>query len=203
MVHEYSDNRNEFDAVDTWDSPATVQEDSNNRAVLRSLLSSLDAVDDSLTVIYDQHHINTASGNALDRIGEFVGVDRQTGEGDDTYRSRIKGRFRAATIEPTTDNFTEFVATLLNTNMGNFRLLRGPNSPVVTVSALPNVWESAGLTNQTLANLLDDGVPAGHAVQIQEEGTFRLKVDGEVDDADQGLTSDSIETGGTLSADVL
>jgi hypothetical protein len=198
-----TDGRNINDAVSEWDIPPTIQEESNNYALLRGLLQSSDKVDESAELIYNAHHINTASGEDLDEIGKFVGVDRESNESDSRYRTRIKARFRAATIEPTTDNFTEFVAAILATGIDNFTILREQFRPEVTISAQGNVWESNDLTAQTLVELLEDGVPAGHAVNVQEQGTFRLKVDGEVDDPDQGLTSDSIETGGTLASDLI
>jgi hypothetical protein len=198
-----TDGRNINDAVSEWDIPPTIQEESNNYALLRGLLQPPDKVDESAELIYNAHHINTAAGEDLDEIGKFVGVDRESNESDSRYRTRIKARFRAATIEPTTDNFTEFVAAILATDIDNFTILREQFRPEVTISAQGNVWESNDLTAQTLVELLEDGVPAGHAVNVQEQGTFRLKVDGEVDDPDQGLTSDSIETGGTLASDLI
>jgi hypothetical protein len=199
----FADDRNIKDGVSGWDIPPTVQEESNNYSLLRGLFQSVDEVDESLEIIYDGHHVNTASDDDLDEIGKFVGVDRESNESDSRYRTRIKARFRAATIEPTTDNFTEFVAAILATDIDNFTILREQFRPEVTISAQENVWESNDLTAQTLVELLEDGVPAGHAVNVQEQGTFRLKVDGEVDDPDQGLTSDSIETGGTLASDLI
>jgi hypothetical protein len=199
----FADDRNIKDGVSGWDIPPTVQEESNNYSLLRGLFQSVDEVDESLEIIYDGHHVNTASDDDLDEIGKFVGVDRESNESDSRYRTRIKARFRAATIEPTTDNFTEFVAAILATDIDNFTILREQFRPEVTISAQENVWESNDLTAQTLVELLEDGVPAGHAVNVQEQGTFLLKVDGEVDDPDQGLTSDNIETGGTLASDLI
>src|SRR6056297_3147177 len=113
----FADDRNVKDGVSEWDIPPTVQTESNNYSLLRGLFQSVDEVDESLEIIYDGHHINTASGEDLDEIGKFVGVDRESNESDNRYRTRIKARFRAATIEPTTDNFTEFVAAILATDI--------------------------------------------------------------------------------------
>lgn len=198
-----SDGRNINDGVRAWDIPPTIQSESNDYSLVQALLTPADEIDDSLELIYNAHHINTAAGDDLDMIGQFVGVARETNEGDERYRTRIKAQFRAATIEPTTDEFSEFVAAVLTTDIDNFTVIREQFRPEVTVSAQGEVWEQNDLTVQTLIELLERGVPAGHAVNVQEQGTFRLKVDGEVDDPDRGLTSDSIETGGTLAADLL
>ena len=203
MVHQNPDTRNINDATREWDIPPTIQSESNDYALVNALVQSLDEVDDSLEIIYNAHHINTAAGEDLGRIGDFVGVARETNEGDERYRTRIKSVFRAATIEPTIDEFSEFVAAVLATSVDNFTILREQFRPEVTVSAQGDVWQQNNLDAETLVELLERGVPAGHAVAVQEQGTFHLKVDGEVDDPDKGLTSDSIETGGTLAADLL
>jgi hypothetical protein len=200
---EFAGDRNIKRGVSEWDIPPTVQKESNNYSLLRGLFQSADAVDGSLEIIYNGHHVNTASGEDLDEIGKFVGVDRESDESDSRYRTRIKARFRAATIEPTTDNFTEFVSAILATDVRNFTILTEQFRPEVTVSAQGETWEQNNLNIQTLVTILERGVPAGHAVNVQEKGTLQLKIDGEVDDPDQGLTSDSIETGGTLAADLL
>ena len=202
-INIIEDDRNIADATREWDIPPTIQEDTNNYALLNALITSLDDVDDSLERIYSGHHINTAAGDDLDKIGTFVGVSRETAESNSRYRTRIKARFRAGTIEPTTDNFAEYVTAILDTSEENFVLIRQDFIPEVIVSAQSGVWENNDLTAETLIDLLDNAVPAGHSVAVQERGTFRLKVDGEVDDPDQGLTSDSIETGGTLAANLL
>ena len=198
-----TEGRNINDAISEWDIPPTIQPESNNYDLLRGLLQSADEVDESAELIYNAHHINTAAGEDLDRIGQFVGVKRQSNEVDSRYRTRIKARFRAATIEPTADNFTEFVAAILATDIDNFTLILQQFRPEVIISAQSEIWEQNNLTAETVVDILESGVPAGHAVNVQEQGTFRLKVDGEVDDPDKGLTSDSIETGGTLASDLI
>jgi hypothetical protein len=195
--------RNINSALRNWDIPPTIQSESNDYDLVNALVQSLDEIDNSLELIYNNQHIDTASGDDLDRIGEFVGVKRETEELDRRYRTRIKARFRAATIEPTTDTFTEFVSAILSTDVENFSILRTDFRPKVTVSAQSAIWQNNELTEQTLVELLERGVPAGHAVNIQEQGTFELKSDGQTDDPDKGLTSDSTQNGGTLATDVV
>jgi len=198
-----TEGRNINDAISEWNIPPTIQKESNNYDLLRGLLQSVNEVDESAELIYNAHHINTSAGEDLDRIGQFVGVGRESAESDSRYRTRIKARFRAATIEPTTDNFTEFVSAILATDIDNFTLILQQSRPEVIISAQSEIWEQNSLTAETFVDILETGVPAGHAVTVQERGTFRLKVDGEVDDPDRGLTSDSIETGGTLASDLV
>lgn len=197
--------RNISTATREWDSGLTIASGSNIRALLRALLSVSDRIDTDLEEIYEQQHINSATGADLDKWGQLVDVNRQTGESDDKYRARIKAEFRQATMETTFDQFVEFIASVLNTNVDNVTLLFNfdPDPATVTVSMQSSVFDGLNLTNTGVQDLLDGGVPAGHEVKIIEEGTFRLKADGDVDDADRGLTSDSITTGGTLASDLL
>jgi hypothetical protein len=202
---DIEDKRNIRQAGNAWNSGIAFNTNTNTYKLVKSLLSEADRIDGDLEDIYDQHHINTATGDDLDKIGDLVNVDRQTGEGDDRYRARIKGRFRAATIGTTFDEFTEFAASVLNTESENIELISDYDTEpaVIQLATQASVYQSVNLSSSELADLLNDGVPAGHDVRVLERGTFRLKADGEVDDADKGLTSDSISTGGTLAADLL
>ncbi len=198
-----TEGRNPDNSISEWDIPATIQKESNNYALLRSLLQPADAIDGSLELIYNSHHINTAAGENLDKIGNFVGVQRESDELDARYRTRIKARSRAGTIEPTTDNFTDFISAILETDSDNFRLIPQQFRPEVVISAQSEIWQQRELTNETVIELLENAVPAGHSVSVQEEGTFALRTDGETNDPSKGLTSDSIETGGTLASDLV
>lgn len=197
--------RNISTAIQGWDSGLTIAPNSNVRALIRSLLSVTDRIDTDLEEIYEQQHINSATGEQLDKWGRLVDVNRKTGEADAKYRARIKAEFRQATMETTFDQFVEFTASVLGTSVENVTLLFNfePDPATVTVSMQSSVFDQLNLTNADVQDLLDGGVPAGHEVKIIEEGTFRVKADGDVDDADKGLTSDSISTGGTLASDLL
>jgi len=202
---DLTDDRNINTAQDEWDSGIEFSPNSNTYKLIRALLTEANRIDDDLEEIYDQHHVNTATGDDLDKIGDLVDVSRKTGESDSRYRARIKARFRAATIDTTFDQFSEFVASVLNTNIDNIDFLTnyGSRPATVSVSTQGNVYDAVNLTPTELKDLFGAGVPAGHTVRVLEGGTFRLKVDGESDDPDKGLTSDSVSSGGTLAADLV
>lgn len=199
------DERNITEAFDQWDSGIEFGPGSNTYRLVDALLSQADRIDDDLEAVYDQQHINSATGENLDKFGNLVNVSRQTGESDARYRVRIKARLRAATIEPTFDQFVQFVASVLNTSNENigFTTNYGGDPATVTVSAPQDIYDSVALTESEVADILGEGVPAGHEVQALVGGTFRLRSDGEISDPDKGLTSDSISTGGTLAEDIV
>jgi hypothetical protein len=155
--------------------------------------------------VYHDHHIDTASGESLEQFGKLVNTPRKENEPDDKYRTRIKAEFAQAKTDTNFDSFVEFCTTVLNSDIENFDFDTnyGGNPATVVVSTDPTVYESVSLSSTEVVDILDGGVPAGHEVQVQERGTFRLKTDGDIDNATKGLTSDSISTGGTLAADIV
>ena len=207
MSHDIEDDRNIDTAEQNWDSGLEFGHNSNLYSLVKALLEEADRFDGSMEEVYHSQHINDATGEDLEKFGQLVQTPRKTGESDPKYRARIKAAFRVGNIGTTTDQFIEFGATILNTNSQNIELaypnLRADNPAQVNFFADPSIYGSVNLTDQEVADILDDAVPAGHEVVVFERGTFRLKTDGETGDPDKGLTSDSISTGGTLAADLL
>jgi len=99
---------------------------------------------------------------------------------------------------------TQFCASVLDTGIDNLTFeTRYPITPAtVIVRGQRSLYQDSDLTANELIDILGSGVPAGHAVEVIEEGSFEVKFDGESDDVDEGLTSDSIQTGGTLAGDL-
>lgn len=199
------DKRNISEAEDQWDSPIDFSPRSNTYALMRALLSVNDRVDEDLESIYEQTHVDSATGEELEQFGKLVNLNRESGEGDPRYRARIKAAFRASTIGTTYDQFVEFSAAVLNTNVQNvnFSTSYEIDPGIITVGADSDVYESLDLQPTDVEELLGRGVPAGHEVVVVEGGTFRLKSDGESDDPTKGLTADDIDSGGTLAADLV
>lgn len=199
------DGRNISEAEREWDSAVDISPKSNAYALMRALLSAADTIDEDLESIYEQTHVDSATGEELDQFGRLVNTPRKTDESDARYRARIKAAFRASTIGTTYDQFVEFCAAVLNTNVQNLNFGTSYNrDPAeVTVGADASVYDALDLTPTDVEELLGRGVPAGHEVVVIEGGTFRLKADGESDDPAKGLTADDIDTGGTLAADIV
>lgn len=206
MAHkELVDGRNINTAEDEWKSGIDFGENSNTYKLLRALLSEAERIDDELEAIYEQQHISTATGEDLERFGDLVGVSRRSGESDEGFRARIKANFAASTTLTTWDDFAEFAASVLETDINKIDLQTDYEVQPATIRIISDssVYEDTTLSNTDLVDVLGSGVPAGHEVLVEEIGTFRVKSDGTTDDPDKGLTSDSISTGGTLSSDLL
>lgn len=200
----YADNRNIRTASENWNSGITFAPESNTYKLVRALLSQAHRIDEDLEWIQSSHAIQTATGSNLEKIGQLVDVDRRSNESDASYRARIKATFRSATTSTTFNEFVQFSSRVLDTSIDNITFTTSPAFPAsVSVSTDESVYNNLNLSNEDVKELLGMGVPAGHEVRILESGTFKLKTDGETDDPDKGLTSDSISTGGTLAEDVL
>lgn len=206
MSHfDLQEGRNITEADQEWDSGIEFTPQSNTYKLVRALLSEAERIDGGLEDIYDAQHIDTATGDDLDKLGDLVNISRKTGESDATYRARVKAEFRAATIGTTFEQFIEFVSAVLATDPDNVDLFTnyGGRPATVDVSADTQVYNNAALTPTQLKDVLGSGVPAGHEVRVIEGGTFQLKADGDTDDPTKGLTSDGISSGGTLAGDLI
>jgi hypothetical protein len=226
MTHKYNiipNERNLHTIERRWPSPLDFSRRSNNYKLLDALTTSLDTTDKELEHVYAAQHIDGANGADLDKFGELVNVQRKytsygstkygitpygnvgRNESDDAYRARIKANFRASTSTTTWDEFVEFCATVLDTNINNITFLTnyGANPATINVSAQQSIFNDINFTAEDIVTLLGRGVPAGHEVNVLEGGTFRLKEDGDADTAENGLTGDGVDTGGTLAGDVV
>lgn len=205
MAHDkIGDRKNIGTAEREWDSSIDFSSQSNTYKLVDALLSEADRIDSSLDVVYDEHTINSATGKSLDQFGKFIGISRDSGESDNSYRTRIKAESAQKITTTDYESFVEFVVTVLSTNINNVDFFTNydANAATVTVSADQALYDSVNIDNNIIADIISDGVPAGHRALVQARGNFELKTDGDTDNADFGLTSDSIETGGTLSADI-
>lgn len=196
----FGDNRNIERAESEWDSGIAFQPNSNTYGLVDALLQAADQFDYDLEDAYDAQHINSATGEELDRLATLVNIDRIQGETDDKFRARIKAAFRTGNIGTTYDQFVEFSASILNADVSDLTYSTKP--AVVTVSGDSSVFNSINITASALSGVLGGAVPAGHEVNVVEEGTFEVKADGTADDPDEGLTADGLTSGGTLSTDV-
>lgn len=148
------------------------------------------------------------SQSGFNGAGVISGSGSIVGDADvfseDKFRARIKATFRASTMGTTFDQFVEFTTSVLSTDFDNIDFITQYDSKPASVTVRANefVFNSVGFSSEDIDTLLNKGVPAGHAVNVKLSGTFEVKADGTTDDPDKALTSDSIQTGGTLAADI-
>lgn len=163
----------------------------------------------TLDKVLDARHIDEAGGKQLDRIGNLVGLRRETDEGDGRYRARIKGTVIAGRSR---GNFTDIlngVAAILDADTDDVRLERGwefdgdTKCATVYIYVLSSDLAASPLSGSDLTELAEDMVFAGHRVEVFEttDDAFELTADGETSDPDKGLTGSGTSRGGTLVGD--
>lgn len=72
--------------------PGFEQDGSNWGKLVRSLVDSIQRIEDTLTDFLDERAISTAVGLQLDGIGTILDLDRAAGESDNSYRIRLQGQ---------------------------------------------------------------------------------------------------------------
>lgn len=168
--------------------------------------AEFDRIDADANEIKKDRHIGTVSGESLDHMGDLIDVPRKTGESDDKYRRRIIGEVAASVSRGTWDSVAQAAARIVDGEADEDLELNtryDSNPATVFVSIDSDVLGDSPLTDSEIADILGKAVAAGHAVESRERGTLRLKSDNLDFTEDEGLTSDSISTGGTLSSDLV
>lgn len=197
----YAFSNEQLDAIrEGWNSGGIEFHPENDVWGLESAITTPVAfLSDDLVEINAAHHIDTAIDEELDKIGEIVDVQRETGETDPRYRARIKAAFRAAITGTTHEDVLEFVSTLLETPSERVNINWLPSVPG---TALVSVFEAdimnASITVDDLEEFATQIVPAGHKIVVELRGTFRFDGDDVDISAEHGFSSDEFE-GGTLS----
>lgn len=182
---------------------------SNMYKLMAAITSEGDRQLEEAHTISRANKIRTAEGDLLDKFGFAVNLPRQTGESDDRYRVRIQLRYRLNSIEGTMDEIAQFTAAMVGVSPDNISLeTRFDAAPATLfISAQAEVWDNSVLSREEIEQFAGEVVSAGHRVILEESGTFLLTSDELLIEqgnlAEHGLTSDTIETGGTLAADII
>lgn len=171
----------------------------NNERLISTLGEQKDYVRRQLDAILQARHIKTADGDQLDRLGAIANISRQENEGDDHYRARIIATLAAARSRGTFDDILTTVSNILQTDEVNIEITR-PSVATAEVFIETVDIENIELTTSDLETILKDAVAAGHDIRVTEQGEnpFTVRNDAQTNDADLGLTSDAIATGGGL-----
>lgn len=96
-----TNNRNEQDIVNNWDHPINLTDDKNLQKLLQVVALENNRIDLDIEEIYDSKFLKTATGKELEKLGDLVGVNRKTTEGDIKLRKRIQAEFAAQASDTT------------------------------------------------------------------------------------------------------
>jgi hypothetical protein len=135
----------------------------------------LNRIDRTIDHIKKQKFIDTATGTSLDLLAGEVGVIRETNESDE--RLRFRAQIAKAIPESTTDirTFAELLRVLFGEEASNISLTTPSGRPVVILTVPDSVITDIPLTREELEKELQQVVPSGDNIIIQEKGLFSFK----------------------------
>lgn len=149
--------------------------------------------------------IDTADGVELDRIGEFVDVQRRGGETDDHYRARLKVEFHRRVGSGTIDDVIKTSALLLDTSRSNITVTEDFDTEVARfdVEVPTHVIGSSGVSVDEYGQLLENVRAAGVRVVAKSKGSFTYRSESDfkngVNDPSKGYSGLNTDTGGSYS----
>lgn len=153
------------EAEDAFDHPVLqITVDRPERRLMLVLLDELDRVDQKLNEVLTNHHVQTAQGGALERMGELTNTSRRDGENDDYYSYRLIAEGGVKRLQPTIEELSPYAKLLLDTDYSNFSITTDlSNNPATfEITAPATVWDDAPLDRSDLDDYFAAALPSGH-----------------------------------------
>lgn len=164
------DNRDTY--LETFSHPLVdLSPQSTARKFSTAVLYVLDQMDRDLLAILDAHHLRTATGVELDRLGRLVEANRREGERDRYFRQRIRAEGGLKRMQPTFENLAPYVTfTLIESDYSTVSFVSDldANPATFEVSAPSTAWGSATLDRSDIDDYAERALPAGHAFKRTE-----------------------------------
>jgi hypothetical protein len=151
-----------------YDTPLTVEPDSDFQAWLEAFATEYDRIDSDQSDVLEAHHVTTAEGSELERIGQLFNVRRRTNETDEQLRQRIKIRGSIAVTSGTTNEMMELSKLALECEYSDlsFPIDLATSPAVFPVETTQQVVDDAALDEATIESELSRGVPVGHRTEL-------------------------------------
>lgn len=183
------------DIIENWDGPVDASDKENLSSLLQVMVSENKRIDLELETLYDQRFVQTATGKELEKLGDPVGVDRKTGEGDSKLRKRILGGYISQASDGTYSAFATAALTILDCEPESVSIKRphevAPKQIELHVDG--SVIEANPLTQSELQVLLNGALSVDAGLTIIAGGTFAFAGDDpSLEGFDEGTWSSSL-----------
>lgn len=164
----------ETEIVNNWDHAIEVEKGDNLYQLLKVIGLENRRLGLDIEELYENRFLENATGKELEKLGDYVGVVRKTGESDKKLRHRIRSAFLAQASGATYEDFVKTMFSILQTTKETVEVVTPPEtSPkVVELNIDGSVLDEHVLTVSELATLLSESVSADGRVDIVEQGTF-------------------------------
>lgn len=164
---------------ESWDSPVRAFENKDIYQLLQVSGDENQRLKDAIATLREQTFLETATGEELEKIGEFVGIRRKEAEDDAKLRFRIKAEFIAQASDTTYPTFVEATAEILQAEPGQFTIQTPPDTTqkVISLDVDGGILDSIPLTDSELADILNDMVSADARIDIVRHGNFAFAGD--------------------------
>jgi len=198
---------------ESWDNNALpIYERTQNWKFLDALSEEIRCAFDDIESIRETFYVGTATGENLEKVGDYVNVRRRDGESDKKLRGRILAQATAGASGATYNELVKLIQAITDLDRDEVQLLvpyqngNNQNPSTLRVGLPGGVPNSIYSTDDEFVEVVEQAIKAGGEVEANldpiDSTVFKVKADGDVDDPDNGLTSDNISSGGILAGDV-
>lgn len=174
-------------------------DDSNNAKILSVEKRSMDALRESIRVIYDSLDINQATGKTLDLYGDMFGQLRGAAT-DEQFRILIKNRIIRNMADADHTSVVNAICATFGCDPSEVLLTELDEPCRVKVEGLPiSVLNESNIDLNTAVQIVAGLMPAGVYIEAMEfTGTFEFGVTELEYDAEKGFGNEEQTIGGYL-----
>ena len=152
-----------------------VEADENLDALIEAFAEALSIAEDNIEVLREQADLETASGEALDRMAAARDLRRRTDESDESLRERIRVKRLQTTSDTSHEAFANLCERIFDADVDLFTIEpSAEDEPRIIIRTDASVVENSPFDTDGLNDRLEESLPAGHGSEIQTVGTFRL-----------------------------
>jgi len=156
-----------YDTVTPHDSEAVYD-------ILTAYEGQLDRIDVQADELHDQRFLQTATTRELEKLAAEVGVQRETGEGDDRLRFRALIGKAVTRSSGTIEDIGIVLHVLFSGDATNIEISVVEDQPVLRLTIPTNLIDDTPLTTTELETELSAILPVGDSLSILTDDTWLL-----------------------------
>jgi len=161
--------------LDNWPQATTFPEENDPVAnVLEATATYMASTNAEIEETYEQRFLQTASDEALERLANEVGIQRQTSELDEHLRMRTLIAKAGTQADGTFDSIERLLQTIFGEKVSQVSIRTKSGAPTVLIEVPQPLLDEIPLSQNDLATALQDVFPAGTPVTVTTGDTLIL-----------------------------